>query len=55
MGWVIDNGIDQAPSYHPAQRFRKRLYRPDVIKLLREKGSVAEAVVRKAPCPVLSF
>ncbi len=44
MGWLVDNGIDQAPSFQPAQRFRKQFYRPDVIKLVLEKGSVEEAL-----------
>ena len=44
MGWHVDNGPDQAASFHPASRFRKQLYRPDVIKLVLEKGSVEEAL-----------
>jgi hypothetical protein len=44
LGFLVDNGIDTAPSYYPAERFRKQLYRPDVIKLVLEKGSVEEAL-----------
>ena len=44
MGWIVDQGIDKLPSFYPAERFRKALYRPDVIKLVLEKGSVAEAL-----------
>jgi WD40 repeat protein len=44
MGWTVDNGPDKLPTFHPAQRFRKHFYRPDVIKLVLEKGSVAEAL-----------
>jgi WD40 repeat protein len=38
MGWVVDHGIDQAPSFYPAERFRKHFYRPDVIKLVLKGG-----------------
>jgi WD40 repeat protein len=44
IGWKVDHGMDVLPSYYPAEQFRKQLYRPDVIKLVLEKGSVAEAV-----------
>jgi WD40 repeat protein len=44
MGWTIDNGPEQLPTFYRAERFRKRLYRPDVIKLLFETGSLAEAL-----------
>src|SRR5262249_25654447 len=44
ISWKIDNGIDKMPSVYPAEQFRKQLYRPDVIALVLEKGSVAEAL-----------
>lgn len=44
IGWSVDNGMDKLPSYYPAEQFRKQLYRPDVIKLVLEKGGVAEAL-----------
>jgi WD40 repeat protein len=44
MGWHVENGPDQLASFYPAERFRKQLYRPDVIKLVLEKGSVEEAL-----------
>jgi WD40 repeat protein len=44
VGWVTDNGPDRMMTFYPAERFRKRLYRPDIIKLALEKGSVAEAL-----------
>jgi WD40 repeat protein len=44
IGFIVDNGIDRMPSYHAAQRFHKQLYRPDVIKLVLETGSVAPAL-----------
>ena len=43
MGWTVFHGFDKLKSFYPAERFRKQLYRPDVIKLVLEKGSVAEA------------
>ncbi len=44
MGWQINHGWNQMASYYPAVRFRKSLYRPDVIKLLLETGSPLEAL-----------
>ena len=52
MGWQVENGPDKLASFYPADRFRKQLYRPDVIKLLLEKGSVEEAPLPPTPpCP----
>jgi WD40 repeat protein len=44
MGWVVDHGPDQMTTFHPASRFRARLYRPDVIRLLLAKGSLDKAL-----------
>jgi WD40 repeat protein len=44
MGWTVNDGQDRLASFYPAERFRKQLYRPDVIRLVLEKGSVAAAV-----------
>jgi WD40 repeat protein len=44
IGWQVDNGIEKASSFYTAERFRKQLWRPDVIKLVLEKGSVTEAL-----------
>jgi WD40 repeat protein len=44
VGWVVDNGIDRTPTFYPAERFRKVLYRPDAIKLLLDKGNLADAL-----------
>jgi hypothetical protein len=44
VGWVVDNGLDREPTFYPAERFHKVLYRPDVIKLLLEKGNFADAL-----------
>ena len=40
IGWAVDNGPGELQSYYPAERFRKALYRPDVIKKAFELGSV---------------
>jgi hypothetical protein len=44
MGWLVDNGPDRLGTFHPAEHFRKALYRPDVIQLVLAKGDSAEAV-----------
>jgi WD40 repeat protein len=44
IGWQVDNGIDKSATFYSAERFRTKLWRPDVIKLVLEKGSVAEAL-----------
>jgi hypothetical protein len=49
MGWAVNNGPDKLPTFHPAERFRKRLYRPDAIKLLFEKGKKGVSPRRTRP------
>jgi WD40 repeat protein len=44
MGWVVNNGIDKPATFHPASRFRKLLYRPQLIPLVLEKGDVKLAL-----------
>lgn len=44
MGWTVNNGPDRIASFYPAGRFHKQLFRPDVIKLVLEKGSLKEAL-----------
>ena len=44
MGWQVENGPDRLASFYPAERFRKVFYRPDVVKLVLEKGSVKDAL-----------
>ncbi len=44
IGWKVDSGIDKMPAYYHIDRFRKQFLRPDVIKLVVKKGSVAEAL-----------
>jgi hypothetical protein len=49
MGWQVNNGFDKLPAYHPAARFHKSLFRPDVIGRLLEAGSVEGALKRVGP------
>jgi hypothetical protein len=44
VGFTVDHGIDKGVSYYPAEQFRRQMYRPDVIKLVLEKGSVGAAL-----------
>jgi WD40 repeat protein len=44
MGWQVNNGPGQLATFYPASRFRRTLYRPDVIKRLLEAGSVEKAL-----------
>ncbi len=44
MGWAVNNGRNTLQSFYPADRFRKQLYRPDVVKLILDKGSLREAL-----------
>jgi hypothetical protein len=44
VGWHVNNGYDKLASFYPFERFRKKLYRPDVIALVLEKGNVATAL-----------
>jgi WD40 repeat protein len=44
MGWHVNKGRDQMADFYPATRFRKTLYRPDVIKLLLSTGSTERAL-----------
>jgi WD40 repeat protein len=44
VGWTVNNGPDRLATFYPAERFRKALYRPDVIRLVLEKGGVREAL-----------
>jgi hypothetical protein len=46
MGWQINNGVGKLATFYPSDRFRKNLYRPDIIKLVLERGDVVAA--RKA-------
>jgi WD40 repeat protein len=44
MGWHVNNGPDRLATFYPAAQFHASLYRPDVIKLLLQAGSVEKAL-----------
>jgi WD40 repeat protein len=44
MGWHVNGPDGELATFHPAQRFRDSLYRPDVIKRLLDAGSVEQAL-----------
>jgi hypothetical protein len=44
MGWHVNHGAEKMASFYAAAQFHKSLYRPDVIKLLLEAGSVEKAL-----------
>jgi WD40 repeat protein len=46
MGWLVNNGPDQLATFHPASRFRKSLYRPDIINRVIKEHDVGRAVAR---------
>jgi WD40 repeat protein len=46
MGWQVNNGPDQMGTFYPTARFRKSLYRPDVIQRVLKAGSVAKALAQ---------
>jgi WD40 repeat protein len=46
MGWQVNNGPDQLPSYYSAVQFRASLYQPDVIRALLPAGGLQNAVVQ---------
>jgi WD40 repeat protein len=48
MGWQINNGVDRLATYHPAARFHKSLYHPEVFRLLPQAGSVEKALALAA-------
>jgi WD40 repeat protein len=47
IGWHLNRGLDKAPDYYPASRFRSAYYRPDVVALvlsaMDEKAALARA------------
>jgi WD40 repeat protein len=49
MGWQVNAGPDRLAVFHPAARFHKSLYRPDVIGKLLEAGSVERALKLAGP------
>ena len=48
MGWHVQKSSNELAEFQPAVRFRKSLYRPDIIKLVLKAGSVEKAVAEAA-------
>jgi WD40 repeat protein len=46
IGWQVNHGLGEAPSFFTADQFNKTLFRKDVIRVLLEKGSVSKALAR---------
>ena len=44
IGWHVNNGVDKAPDFFPASRFRDQFYRPDIIARILETGDEHEAL-----------
>ena len=44
MRWHVDKGLDQLGTVYPAEQFREKFYRPDVIKRILETGNVEAAL-----------
>jgi WD40 repeat protein len=46
MGWQINRGPNALAEFHPAARFRKSLYHPEVIAQLLREGSLERALAK---------
>lgn len=44
FGWQVNRGVEQLPDFYRADQFRQRLERPDVIRRLLDRGSLAGAL-----------
>ena len=44
MGWHLNRGDAELGVFHPAERFHKQLYRPDVIRRLLDAGGTPAAL-----------
>jgi len=44
FGWQVNRGVDRLPDFFRADQFRERLERPEVLKRLLERGSLAAAL-----------
>ncbi len=44
IGWKVSGAEDRLAAFYPVQRFRKRLYQPDVIRQLLTAGGVKAAL-----------
>ncbi len=44
LGWHLNNGPDNAPSFYPVSRFKEKFYRPDIIDAIFETYSEDDAI-----------
>ena len=44
FGWQVNRGVERLPDFFRADQFRQRLERPDVLKRLLDRGSLASAL-----------
>ncbi len=44
LGWHLNNGPDNAPSFFPVSRFKEKYYRPDIIDAIFETYKEEEAI-----------
>jgi hypothetical protein len=46
IGWHVNRGLDEAPEWYTAARFRDRFHRPDVVALVLDELDVDKAIAR---------
>lgn len=44
FGWAVSNGANQLSTFHPAEKFSKHFYRPDLLKRAIQLGSIEAAL-----------
>ena len=44
LGWHLNNGPDDAPSFYPVSRFKEKFYRPDIIDAIFETYKEEDAI-----------
>ncbi len=44
LGWHLNNGPDEAPSFYPVSRFKENFYRPDIIDAILETYNEEQAI-----------
>jgi WD40 repeat protein len=49
MGWHVNNGPDRMATFYPAERFRKRLFNPELLREVLRTGKPQEVVQNLPP------
>ncbi|MDB5341772.1 MAG: repeat-containing protein [Schlesneria sp.] len=49
MGWHVQRGFNSMATFHPASRFRKRFYRPEIIRRVLSAGGPMQALKQITP------